>query len=109
MWNDNKTVGRKRDDVSCPKKNNGLFEVLKNHANTKAIYCGHDHNNDYKGKYQGVELVYGRKTGYGAYGPKGMQKGATVIKIKEYINSEGYTDFKFRSYIVQEDGSILDE
>ena len=72
MWNYNHTVGRKGEEVCCPRKNTGMFEILKNFANTKAIYCGHDHNNDYKGFYEGVELVYGRKTGYGCYGPKDM-------------------------------------
>ena len=103
------TVGRKGEDVCCPRKNTNMFEILKNSANTKAIYCGHDHNNDYKGFYEGVELVYGRKTGYGCYGPKDMQRGATVIKLKEYINEEGITDFKVSSYVMQEDGTIVDE
>ena len=77
-----------------------MFQTLKKFANAKAIYCGHDHNNDFKGFYEGVELVFGRKTGYGGYGPNGYQRGATVIKLKEYINENGVTDFKVRSYVM---------
>ena len=36
----------------------------------KAIFCGHDHNSDYSGFYKDIELIYGRKTGFGSYGPK---------------------------------------
>lgn len=72
MWNENPTVGIKGENVCCPKKNTGTFQILKNYANAKGIYVGHDHDNDYKGFYQGVELAYGRKTGYGSYGPKKM-------------------------------------
>lgn len=38
-------------------------------------------------------MTFGRKTGYGSYGPTN-QRGATVIKLKEFINDKGETDFK---------------
>ena len=37
--------------------------------NYKGVFCGHDHNNDFCGNHFGVSLFYGRKTGYGGYGP----------------------------------------
>ena len=61
----------------------------------KAIFCGHDHNSDYSGFYKDIELIYGRKTGFGSYGPKYVQRGATVIKLKEFINEKGETDFTY--------------
>lgn len=45
------------------------------------MIVGHDHNNDYYGNYDGVNLAYGRKTGYGAYGPSGMLHGARVFEV----------------------------
>ncbi len=37
------------------------------------MFCGHDHNNYFGGMYNSnLELVYGRKTGYGGYGPDGF-------------------------------------
>ncbi len=35
----------------------------------QTISCGHDHNNDFFGNYYNVTMMYGRKTGYGGYGP----------------------------------------
>ena len=35
-----------------------------------------------KGNYLGIDLHYGRKTGYGSYGPaEGVLKGAKVIYV----------------------------
>ena len=53
----------------------------------QANYCGHDHNNDYGGFYhkdgKKIDLQYGRKTGYGCYGPPpDMIRGGTVITLK---------------------------
>ena len=51
----------------------------------KANFCGHNHFNDYSGFWKGIELVFGRKTGYGCTGPSVM-RGGTVIKMKEFVN-----------------------
>lgn len=33
------------------------------------MFCGHDHNNDFGGFVNGIEIGFGRKTGFGSYGP----------------------------------------
>lgn len=108
VWNFYKVRGIKEEFVYCPRYNTGLFSSFKSNGNMKGVFCGHDHNNDYSGNYHGIELVFGRKTGYGSYGPT-VQRGGTVIKLKEFINSEGKSDFYFSYYIVQEDGTIVDD
>lgn len=45
----------------------------------KATFCGHDHVNDYTVNAQGVDLVYGRATGYSGYGGDSVRKGAKII------------------------------
>jgi hypothetical protein len=51
-------------------------------GNVKATFCGHDHCNDYWGDYYGISLYYGRKTGYGSYGPfPGDQRGARILEF----------------------------
>ena len=35
----------------------------------KALFVGHDHINDFVVDFEGLQLGYGRKTGYGCYGP----------------------------------------
>lgn len=54
-----------------------------------ANFIGHDHTNDYGGFHKSekfdkkIELVYGRKTGYGCYGPSDyVEKGGRVITLK---------------------------
>ncbi|EGR30368.1 metallophosphoesterase, putative [Ichthyophthirius multifiliis] len=75
--------GIKGDTVDCPTKNSGLFDMLRK-SNFKAVFCGHDHSNDFGGFFHGVELVYARKTGFGCYGPQeGVLRGGRVININE--------------------------
>lgn len=33
------------------------------------MFVGHDHSDDFCVDYEGIQLGYGRKTGYGSYGP----------------------------------------
>lgn len=50
--------------------------------NIKAAFCGHDHNNEFGGFLEGVELVYGRKSGFGGNGPPfGKKRGGRVIHL----------------------------
>lgn len=91
--------GRWDEDVCCSSLNTGLFSVFKEKKDVKAVFSGHDHNNDFEGSYNGIDLIYGRKTGYGNYGPSpGVLHGARVILVKE--------DGSYSTYIRQEDGTI---
>eukprot|EP00742_Colponemidia_sp_Colp-10_P000495 GILJ01000539.1.p1 GENE.GILJ01000539.1~~GILJ01000539.1.p1 ORF type:complete len:403 (+),score=48.96 GILJ01000539.1:40-1209(+) len=103
VWNEFPTVGNKSEDVSCFAVNTGLYAAMKEVGDMKGVFCGHDHNNDYGGPYYGIDLLYGRKTGYGCYGPpEGWQKGARVIEITA-------SPFSYRTWIRQEDGSVVDQ
>ncbi len=65
---------------------------------------GHDHDNDFSFAYKNITLYYGRKTGYGGYGPppNKMQRGSRIAVIKEGVR--GLTE----TWIRQEDGSRMD-
>jgi len=107
VWNLHMTYGDKTEPVACPTYNSGAFERFRNNGNIRATFCGHDHSNDYGGNYQGVELVYGRVTGYGSYGPANL-RGGRVIKLKESLeNVSELPKVTFETYIVQEDNSIV--
>lgn len=72
-------------EPTCSCYNTGYVDALMNN-NVQANFAGHDHNNDYGGTYRKnnkkIELVYGRKSGYGSYGPEpDMLNGGTIIKI----------------------------
>jgi len=108
LWNYGKTSGTKSDMVSCPLVNTNAFSVFRSAHNIKSIFVGHDHNNDYFGNFKGIDLAYGRKTGFGGYGPD-LKHGARVIKLSEYVEpGTGNLMFNIRSHIIQEDGSIIE-
>lgn len=79
----------------------GLYAAFKEVGNIEAVYCGHDHDNDFWGDYNGVKLFYGRKTGYGGYGPLWwMQRGARVIEFT--VDKDDQVSMK--SWIREENG-----
>jgi pre-mRNA-splicing factor SYF1 len=77
-------------DVSCPCQERGIVAALMRN-NVLANFCGHDHDNDFSGIYSRngytIELTYGRKTGYGYYGPPpDMLHGGRVITLTRLTN-----------------------
>lgn len=99
-----KTNGSRDEAVACPVLNTGLFDLAKK-IGIGGIYCGHDHNNDYYGVLEGVRLGFGRKAGYGGYGPpEGWLRGSRVIELK--IGEHGSLS---STWIAQEDGTLLSQ
>lgn len=60
-----------------------LLDELIEIKDVKAVFCGHDHINDYYGKFNDIILGYGRKTGFNNYGKEGFKKGARIFIIRE--------------------------
>ena len=58
--------GEMREEIGCSPYNSGLFEAMKRNG-TEAMFCGHDHCNDFCAKYEGVYLVYNQTGGYNCY------------------------------------------
>lgn len=81
LYNDYRFFGTKGEDICCWSINTGLFSALKEQKTVEWVTAGHDHNNDYYGQYQGINLAYGRKSGVGGYGPKKMKVGARVFEV----------------------------
>ncbi|MCU7558452.1 metallophosphoesterase family protein [Macrococcus capreoli] len=79
--------GHQDESICCPKLNTGLFsQLLLNDTSIKAIYCGHDHDNDFQALYHGIQLNYGRVTGFNTYGH--LRRGGRLITIEgNHINS----------------------
>ena len=69
------------------------------------MFVGHDHHNDFGGWYKDIELVYGRKSGYGSYGDF---VGARVIKFKERVNLFGEVQVTREHYVIYDNGTIKD-
>lgn len=78
VGNNKDYLGIKKEYSSCPHVNTGIFDAMRD-ANVKALFVGHDHDNNFQGNLEGVQLVYGRKAGYGGY--MSFPAGSTVIEI----------------------------
>jgi len=103
LYNNFQTEGLLEDSgVCCWSLNTGLFSVLKERNEIVSVWHGHDHDNDFHGLYHNITLGYGRKTGFGGYGPPAnMQRGARVIQFSCDPNN-----FQWQTWIRQDDGSI---
>jgi hypothetical protein len=95
--------GKKRDYSSCQALNTGFFSAIKKEGNISWVSVGTDHSTDFWGNYDGINLAYGRKTGFNSHGPKFSQKGGRVFEMTKGINEEPAT---WKTYIYQADGTI---
>ncbi len=62
-----------------------FFETMQSLPGKKALFCGHDHLNNFSIDYKGIRLTYGMSIDYIAYAnidKLGTQRGCTVITIK---------------------------
>ncbi len=77
---DRKAVGSKNEAVCCPRINSGMFYALVEARGILAAFCGHDHDNDYAARLNGVGLVYGRFTG-GTNTYRHWENGVRIIDL----------------------------
>ncbi|KAI8895328.1 Metallo-dependent phosphatase-like protein [Globomyces pollinis-pini] len=82
-WDVPSTNGSKYESTGSSDVNTGLVELLVKSENVITISCGHDQNNDFDSIYKGIRMLYGRKTGFGSYGPDHYNRGARVFEIKK--------------------------
>lgn len=76
--------GEKRENVSCSRIYNNLAETMTELGSTKALFCGHDHLNDFISLYNGIYFVYGKSIDYTAYKEienKTEQRGVCILTI----------------------------
>jgi hypothetical protein len=55
--------------------------ALEELGTVKACFCGHLHKQDYSGFYDGIELVFGRSSGWTCAGWVEVRKGAKLITV----------------------------
>ncbi|KAL2913598.1 hypothetical protein HK105_206900 [Polyrhizophydium stewartii] len=91
--------GTVAETVGCPSVDTGLLEVFRQ-RNVVTVQAGHDHLNDFWGSIGGVAFLYGKKTGYGSYGPaRGVPHGGRMLKLTAF-------DRTFETWIRTEDGAV---
>lgn len=87
-----------------------LFEKMLELGSTKAVFCGHDHYNNFSVDYKGIRLTYGMSVDYLAYPgiyKEGTQRGCTVINYAPDgtfdIVAENYYQDKYESVYDKEE------
>jgi HAD superfamily hydrolase (TIGR01509 family) len=74
-------IGNFLENPSTPPYDCHFFETLNSQTKTQAIFCGHDHYNDYELKIKNIYLVYGRVSGHYDYFDMKFDKGVRIIQI----------------------------
>jgi len=96
-WNDSTAmrVGEKRERVSCPDINSGMFAAMLQCGDVMGTFAGHDHYNDYIVDYHNIALAYGRASKL--VRQENPMLGGRVIVLKE-------GERKFDTWIREKDG-----
>ena len=79
----NDPVGEKNEDICYSSVNTGFADCMAGDGVTRGVFVGHDHINDYVGRYKGLLLGYGRASGYNTYSTEGYKHGARIILLNE--------------------------
>lgn len=90
-------IGEKDPYIFCGIYEDDLFETALELGSTQAIINGHDHKNNMKLNYKGIDFIYGYSIDYLAYigiYEQGDYRGCTVINI----NPDGSYTEKHESY-----------
>ena len=80
VWDNDTARGIIGENV-CMEKEDGTSLPILAAAGIQAVFCGHDHVNDYAGSMEGVDLIYGRTTGHNGYGTSKVPKGAKLYAL----------------------------
>ena len=101
VWRTRTCTGHRNEGVCFQGKDAGLYDAFRRNGRVSACFAGHDHTNDFEGTLDGVDLCYGRGSGYRAYGREGYAKGARVIVLREGLHG-------YESHIRLHDGSLAE-
>ena len=101
-------AGESGNVVFCGMHEDNLFETMQELGSTKAIFCGHDHDNNFSIDYKGIRFTYGMSIDYLAYPgiyKRGSQRGCTVINF----SPDGSFDCTQENYYQDKYQSVYDK
>jgi Calcineurin-like phosphoesterase len=102
-WREGEDVrGGKSESVCCPLLNSGMFTAFYEQGAVLAVFCGHDHGNDFDATLHGIRLCYGRVTGFGGYAAGPHPRGARMIELIE-------GERRFETWLRLDDGRRIDQ
>lgn len=76
------TEGFMRESPAIPDTNTGEFAAFREKGDVLGVYFGHDHNNSFHGKVDGIDLGYCQGCGFNVYGP-GLDRGVRMFVLNE--------------------------
>lgn len=85
--------GFMKESPADPQENSGEFSAFKEKGDVIGVYFGHDHNNSFNGKVDGIDLGYTQGAGFHVYGP-GKDRGVRIIELKKDGQLDTY-DLRF--------------
>lgn len=74
--------GNRREGVGCGPLNTGVFATVFQRGDVKTIVCGHDHINDFQGKYLGITMAMDGGLNYDCYCDDDL-RGGRIVDIDE--------------------------
>ncbi len=89
--------GFMKESPADPQVNSGEFAAFKEKGEVLGVYFGHDHNNSFNGKVDGIDLGYTQGAGFHVYGP-GKDRGVRVIELKKGGTHSTY-DLRFKNLV----------
>ena len=99
--------GELREEVCHPDVESNIFEAIVNLGSTVAVFCGHDHVNDFSIEYEGVRLTYGKSIDYLAYAFSGIIKRPAARATLIEINSDKATIYTIRHSDIQDKEDMI--
>ncbi len=81
LFESGKAEGQRGEKVCFDSDTGRSFALFSQSRRVTSVFCGHDHVNNFHGLWQGTELVYGRVSGMGGYGPPDWQRGGRLISL----------------------------
>ncbi len=79
---DDNSKGNFLEPPSIPDRNTGEFEAISEKGDVIAVFVGHDHKNDFVGKYKNITMGFTPSAGFNEYG-NGRYRGVRIIDIDE--------------------------
>lgn len=89
--------GFMKESPADPQENSGEFSAFKEKGEVLGVYFGHDHNNSFNGKVDGIDLGYTQGAGFHVYGP-GKDRGVRIIELKKDSTFNTY-DLRFKDIV----------
>lgn len=84
MYNNSTSYGWLNDSgIACQSLNTGFFDAILETKQVQAVFVGHDHGSDFCGEWFGIQLCFGRHSGYGGKENKEKTKQKETKKERE--------------------------